>query len=1084
MSLKPLWLVNTAREDVLQGGLSDNHFAAQLDKIVREPGSYPLYGDPEDFFSLTYPTSGLRTLLTKVFGRVSGASGVAGENGVLRSETSFGGGKTHGLVAVYHLAKGARPGNLADFVDSKLLPANPVRIAAIVGDALDPSAGLETNGVRTFTIWGEMGAQIGPAAVEALDANERDRTAPSTHTIRAALAGQPAIVIIDEIAQHLRQAIKSGNEDVRRYAGAIPVFLKNLFEVGGDPTNHVSVVVTLASAKNAFGKESNEISELLDETSEATRAAVSEVQDVLTRMVQPGAVITPAQDAEIGEILKTRLFESIDTHAAAAAGVAYRGLYEGLIKDQEQLAGGAEHPTSYAALVERMYPFHPELVRVLDKRLGAIPKFQRARGALKLLAEVVAHIYRDEDSSPVINVADIDYSDEPVRYHLTMGLERPEFSRVAEVDLAGPSSHAASVDARVFPDREPYATRVCRTVFTHSLEMTVSAGAGRTEWILGTMQPGDTTALLERALAESERVCWHLSSDGARWRFHVEPNVNAILEEEKANVQNTRVAQILDDLVVKAFPNDGGAATVHYPAGPATVADTSILRLAVMHPDQITMRGKNADDPPELLVDILDHTGQSQAPRKYRNGVVFVVADDDHYETLKDKVRALIAADTIAGDPQRMTQFSADVQKKIESYQKNTRLEGRVAITRCFKHIYMPVNDRSHHHLRHLDLPAQQQGDTKSATSVVLQLLEDEGKIRKDKLSYEWLKSKAWPPIKVSISTSELADWFWIDHGSPIIRNPALIRDAIVDGIKNDDWVYYDAAMGKAWTGTSMAGMSVEFRADTDLMQLGEAIKRGLLVRKPTVGDLKGLPTTNVTNGSGVRAHLEAKCGGEPSKGDVLEVLATEVSNRNYQSWVVTDTEPAEGVTALTPTQIRDKGLDGLNVMQRAVADSLGVRAPTRTTTKKLLTASGSSGPALTQIVAKTADLTGRRIARLTIQATADDVKGSQDIDLLVSSLGMLQRHDITVHTDLAAEFIQIDGGISVDAQAARKAYQTLNTTLSKVLAAASKVSGTVRLDIRFTEPVASDDPAFTQLVTVFKTLNLTETTVTAEMAS
>ena len=98
------------REDDLQGGLADNHFAAQLDKVVRDPEHYPVYGDADAFFAQTYPTSGLKTLLMKTFGRVSGAKGIAGENGVLRPTTSFGGGKTHGLTAVYHLAKGARPG--------------------------------------------------------------------------------------------------------------------------------------------------------------------------------------------------------------------------------------------------------------------------------------------------------------------------------------------------------------------------------------------------------------------------------------------------------------------------------------------------------------------------------------------------------------------------------------------------------------------------------------------------------------------------------------------------------------------------------------------------------------------------------------------------------------------------------------------------------------------------------------------------------------------------------------------------------------------------------------------------------------
>ncbi|MGO2846610.1 MAG: hypothetical protein ACTIBU_01625, partial [Microbacterium gubbeenense] len=90
--LIPLCNACVPREDVLQGGLADNHFAAQLDKVVRDAEHYPVYGDAEAFFAQTYPTSGLKTLLTKTFGRIAGAKGVAGENGVLRPTTSFGGG--------------------------------------------------------------------------------------------------------------------------------------------------------------------------------------------------------------------------------------------------------------------------------------------------------------------------------------------------------------------------------------------------------------------------------------------------------------------------------------------------------------------------------------------------------------------------------------------------------------------------------------------------------------------------------------------------------------------------------------------------------------------------------------------------------------------------------------------------------------------------------------------------------------------------------------------------------------------------------------------------------------------------------
>ncbi|MEU2004579.1 ATP-binding protein [Rhodococcus sp. NPDC019627] len=1068
------------REDVLSGGLADNHFAAQLDKVVRDADHYPVYGDPDAFFAQTYATSGLRTLLTKTFGRVTGAKGVAAENGVLRPTTSFGGGKTHGLTAVYHLAKGARPANLADFVDLALMPDGPVPIAALVGDALDPVAGVETNGRRTYTLWGEMAAQIGDAAFDALAASDQERTAPGTATLKEAFAGQPTIVIIDEIAKYIRQVTSSGSEDVRRMAKAIPVFLGNLFEVASDPTNNVSVIITLAAATNAFGEETTEMTDLLDDAASAASDAVAETSDVLTRAVQPSAVIKPADDTEIGEILKTRLFKTVDQTAARAAGDAYRDFYEVLGKT-ETLAGGPEQPVTYGDQVAKSYPFHPELVRVLDKRLGDIPQFQRARGALKLLAEVVAGIYRDGDDTAIINVGDIDYADAPVLNHLTDGLGRGEFSSVAIGDFAGSTSHAVSVDADVFPGKPHYATRVARTVFTHSLEMKSNAGAGRNDWLLGTLRPGEDATIFEKALTESEKVFWHLSFDGARWRFNVEPNVNAIIEAEKRNVANTRVASIVDDLIRRAFSNDGGVTAVHFPAAAVDVPDQASLRVAVLDYRVLSVNAKDADAAPSLLVEMLDKAGAVGSPRKYRNGVLFAVPADDQIDVLKDRARALIAADILAADTTRLSQFSAEVRKKIETYQKQASLEARIAVNRCYKHIYFPTNDKSNGHLRHKELPPQVQGDPKNATSAVIALLEDEGKIRRDSFTASFLRSKTWPKVD-SVTTAAIVDYFWMDHASPIVRNVALLREAIANGIKNESWVYYDGATGKAYTAHAMAGMNVGFSSDAEIMTAAEAQNRGLLVRKPTQADLRAVLTGAATTGAEVRALLDAECGGEPSKADVLELLSAAVQASDYKWFVALDTDPAPGVRALSPSSLKEKGLDTLRIITRADADAAGVDVPTRTVNSKTFNASGPGGAAFQKLVDQIEDFTIRTVSRLTIKVTADEAKGTGDIDLAVIALGMLPKHAIIVKSRILAEYKNLTGGLQFTGTAQRADFQNAYGNVKKALSGATKIAGDMTLDVVFDPPVDIDSADVSQIHTVVKNLQIQQTTMSAEV--
>lgn len=1079
-SLAALRTVCVPRDDVVSGGLADNHFAAQLDKVVRDPEHYPVYGDGSAFFAQTYPTSGLKTLLTKTFGRISGTKGVAGENGVLRPTTSFGGGKTHGLTAVYHLAKGERPDNINEFLDPALLPDGPVHVAALVGDALDPTAGVDTNGHRTYTLWGEMAAQIGDAAYDAIAANDAQRTAPGTATIKEAFGGNPTIVIIDEIAKYIRQVTSSGSEDVRRMAKAIPVFLANLFEVASDPTNRVSVIITLAATTNAFGTETTEITELLDDGTSAARDVVGETADVLTRAVQPSAIIKPADDSDIGEILKTRLFKSVDAKAARTAGDVYRNFYEVLGKT-EALAGGAEHPATYGDQVAKSYPFHPELVRVLDKRLGDIPQFQRARGALKLLAEVVAGIYAGNDDTAIINVGDIDYSDAPVLNHLTDGLGRGEFASVASGDFAGPNSHAAAVDAEIFPGKPAFATRIARTVFTHSLEMKSNAGAGRNDWLIGTLRPGEDATIFEKALTESEKVFWHLSFDGARWRFNVEPNVNAIIETEKRNVANTRVAAVVDELITHAFSNDGGATTIHFPSGPADVPDQAHLRVVVLDYRVLPVDQKSADAAPTLLVEVLDKSGSVGSPRKYRNSIVFAVPDVDQIDALKDRARALIASDVLAADTARLNQFSPEVRKKVEAYQKKASLEARIAVNRCYKHIYFPTNDKSNGHLRHRELPAQAQGDPKNATSAVIALLDDEGKIRSDAFTASYLRSKTWPNTP-SVTTAAIADYFWTDHSVQIVRNPTLLREAITNGVKNEGWVYFDGATGKAFTAHTMAGMNVGFSNDAEVMTDAEAQNRGLLVRKPTQKDLRAVLTADILSGAEIRARLEAECGGEPSKSDVLDVLATAVQSTDYKWLVILDTEPQPGARALSPSAIKDKGLDTLHILSREEADKIGVEVPTRTVNSKTFNASGPGGAAFQNLVDQVSDFTIQNISRLTLKVTADEAKGTSDVDLAVAALGMLPKQNIAVRSTMRAEYKGLNGGLQFSGTGERTDFQSAYGNAKKALAGATKVAGDLTVDISFNPPVDVASAEISQIQTVVKNLQMQDTAMTAEV--
>jgi hypothetical protein len=1059
------------REDVREGQLTDAHLAAQLDQIVRKPDTYPVYGEPEKFFEITYPTSGLKRLLSRVFGRLSGAKVEGAEHGVVRSETSFGGGKTHGLIAVYHLAKGARPANLAEFIEPSLLP-DDCQIAAVVGDALDPVNGVETNGVTTHTIWGEIAAQLGPDAYAVMRENDEQRTAPGTATWRETFGDRPTIVVIDELAAYLRVLVSSGNAGVRRMSEAVPAFLKSLFELAAADSN-LTVVITLATAQNAFGKETSELEQVMDETQGAIRARVDETHSVTARI---GSIVKPAEDEEIGEILKRRLFGSIDPVAARQAGDAYAALYQELLGRGEQLSGGADQPVTYGEQLTRTYPFHPELIRVLDKRLGSIPNFQRARGSLRLLAEVVASIYSENIPAPdTINLADIDISNADIRTALTSGLGRAEFDQVAVADFASPTSHAAAVDSTRFAGRRPYATRAARTVFLHSLEMTSQAGAGHNDWVLGTLAPEDEPSVLGEALAELEKSAWYLTEEsGGRWRFVTEEQPAKIVDSEARNIPNTAVAAAMEDLIERIFASDAGVEAIHFPNTVGEVPDDPKLRLVVMHHDELTVTSADSAPPPALLVDVLEKAGAAEGIRTYRNAVCFLVADADNREAMRERVRRMIAVEKIVDDPARMAGFAEPVRKKLQSLASSAKLETRIAVTRCYKHLYYPKTDKANDNLRHVELSPASQGDVGNSahTRKLVEALREEGKVRTAPIATNFLRDKAWPAGSDSISTKDVSAWFWRDHSAPIQLDPTLLRDAIREGIKNGEWVLYDTQAERAHTAADPPP-AIEISSEKLLYTPAAAERDGIAGRDPRLEDVVAVISKSPSlSGGELRKALEAATNREPRKGQVTELLGRAAEGGELAKAVIVLGKAEPGAKAATPSEIRRGPLDAMTILAPEEAQRLSIVPLDRPAQIKAAAAKGSAGVAFQGIVDQVADSPATGIKFLAIEANADPGEGTRDIALLGKAISQLPRHELTAAINVELDLDGLKPGIAIGLTGAASAYQRVEEALLALGKKATDFQGTLRLDIDFAKAIETDASEFEQVRKVITDLS------------
>ena len=232
------------RTDVLSGTIAEADFAADLAQVMAGSGSGE-YNDPARFFANTYPTRGLKSLLANVCGRLSGAGGEAAA--IFRLDTSYGGGKTHGLIALAHAARGMAGVDGADeFIDPALLPDGPVRLAAFDGENADPANGRTMGeGVRAHTPWGELAyALAGKAGFERVQKSDARGVAPGADTLRELFGGEPTLILLDELSVYLRKV-----QQVGAARDQLTAFLTSLFKaVEGAP--RAALVYTLAIGKD------------------------------------------------------------------------------------------------------------------------------------------------------------------------------------------------------------------------------------------------------------------------------------------------------------------------------------------------------------------------------------------------------------------------------------------------------------------------------------------------------------------------------------------------------------------------------------------------------------------------------------------------------------------------------------------------------------------------------------------------------------------------------------------------------------------------------------------------------------------
>ena len=831
------------RPDVLKGAIAEADFAADLAQVIAGRGPQE-YLDPVRFFANTYPTRGLANLLLNVCRRLTGAGGEAAA--IFRLDTSYGGGKTHGLIALTHAASGLQGvPNIAEFIDPSLLPDGHVRVAAFDGENADPANGRAMgDGVLARTPWGEIAhALAGKEGYDRVRASDESHVAPGADTLRELFGGEPTLILLDELSVYLRK--------VRNLANAhdqLTAFLTSLFKaVEGAP--RAALVYTLAIGKDGRA------SDAYNEENQFIADRMAEAESVSARKA---TLLNPTEDDETVQVLRRRLFESIDEEKAAPAIEAYRALWSA--------AGDALPPeASRLETVETFrasYPLHPEVLATLTGKTATLGNFQRVRGMLRLLARTLAHLWEERPTdATAMHLHHIDPGHGPIRQEIVTRLGQTAYVPAIANDVSGAGSKALAqeIDAEHHGGLPPYAAYVARTIFLHTLAFNEPLkGLPAEQLRFSAVGPALDISFIEEARKKFIADSAYLDDrPGAPMRFLAEANLRQIIRGEERHVDPGDARAQLYDHIRDIFRGKASGAAfdaICFPGGPFDVPDEvgdGRPKLVVLAYDGVTV-GNSVDAVPELIGRIHTRKGsEGSALRAYRNNLVFVAAADERREEMRSKMSHRLALRELK-KPERLLEFAEHQQDKVQELEARSEQELALAIQHCYRHVFYPSRDRlgsSDADLAHTAIDIQSASEQPGAgQQQVVRVLRDLRKLRlpEDEPDSPTYVRDRTPLKRGEITTLSLRNEFRRDPALPILIGDDPFIRGVRRGIEQGAYVY---RRGELLFGQGDPSASIEIDEQAVVFTMAYAKNAGIWPRPQPGGEEISQPVQGSTSG-------------------------------------------------------------------------------------------------------------------------------------------------------------------------------------------------------------------------------------------
>ena len=667
-SLKPWREVVAPHRDVASGDYQQAEFAADLWQVHIGEGTDE-YRNPAEFFRRTYLTESLKSLLSGAMQRLSGQGG----DPVVELQTNFGGGKTHSMLALYHLFSGMPTGELLgidDLIASAEIAARPdhVKRVVLVGNKISPgNPSAKDDGTVVRTLWGELAWQLGgKAAFDKVRQDDERATNPGDALRELMNEYGPCLILIDEWVAYARQL----HDDADLPAGSFEThfsFAQTLTE-SARAANHCLLVISLPSSDTTTSPhaqgEDEEVGGLRG------RAALARLKNVIGRVETSW---TPASTEEGFEIVRRRLFEPLSEREQFTARDNVSRTFADFYRAQQQEFPAECRDADYERRLRAAYPIHPEVFDRLYTDWSTLVKFQRTRGVLRLMAAVIHSLWDRGDRNPLIMPAHIPIDDPHVRNELTRYLS-DNWTPIIEADVDGPNALPQRIDGEVANLGKFSATRrVARTVYLGSAPTTSVANRGIEDRRikLGCAMPGETPAIFGDALRRLSTQATFLYQDGPRYWYSTQPTVTK-LAEDRADQFRRDPAPVVAEIEQRLradLSTAGDFQRIHtVPQSGADIPDDMEARLVVLGTDHKHSSGSNSKAQAAATA-ILENRGNT--PRLFRNTLVFLAVDQTRLQDLDEAIRRWLAwssilqdKETLNLDPHQVRQAEAQLKSE------------------------------------------------------------------------------------------------------------------------------------------------------------------------------------------------------------------------------------------------------------------------------------------------------------------------------------------------------------------------------------------------------------------------------------